>query len=98
MVTICAPWWPSQSGVCWLVSSAGKGGGFWWEQYIIYIIRVKIITNCHLVNISEPRSAARPRLAGGLARRGRGVAAHQLLYVGLTTRVLKIFDDGRKIF
>ena len=66
--------------------------------YILYIIRVKIITNCHLVHISEPRSAARPRLAGGLARRGRGVAAHQLLYVGLTTRVLKIFDDDRKIF
>ena len=64
----------------------------------VIIIRVKIITNCHLVHISEPRSAARPRLAGGLARRGRGVAAHQLLYVGLATRVLKIFDDGRKIF
>ena len=64
----------------------------------VIIIRVKIITNCHLVHISEPRSAARPWLAGGLAGRGRGVAAHQLLYVGLTTRVLQIFDDGRKIF
>ena len=53
---------------------------------------------CHLVHISEARSAARPRLAGGLARRGRGVASYQLLYVGLATRVLKIFDDGRKIF